>query len=247
MTFEDRLTFPGRVFEMVVSPVFDRDGRPVQYIGTAHDVTARADVASQLDFLRRYDELTGLANRATFHDRLAGVLSHIDDFDTGVALILVDLDEFTMINNSLGHTVGDEVICTIARRIETVLRFGDWVARLGGDEFAVVCGDVSSVQEALAVARRVVATITEPMTLDDSEVVLHASAGVVLPRTTAASACCATPMPRDGCQGGGRNRVEVFDENMRNAAVARLDLDNDLHAGARRRVRGLLPAARAVR
>ena len=61
----------------------------VQYIGTAHDVTARADIAAQLDFLHRYDELTGLANRATFHDRLAGVLTHIDDFDTAVALVLV--------------------------------------------------------------------------------------------------------------------------------------------------------------
>ncbi len=237
VTFEDSLTFPGRVLEMVVAPVFDRDGRPVQYIGTAHEVTARAEVAAQLDFLRRYDELTGLANRATFHDRLGGVLTHIDDFDTRVALILVDLDEFTMINNSLGHRVGDDVICTIARRVESVLRFGDWVARLGGDEFAVVCGDVASLDDALAVARRVIAAITEPIVVDDdTELVLHASAGVVLASTADDDSA---RMLRDAdaalsvAKRGGRNRVEVFDDAMRTEALARLALDNDLHRAVR--------------
>ena len=237
VAFEDPLTFPGRVFEMVVAPVFDRDGRPVQYVGTADEVTARADVAAQLDFLRRYDELTGLANRATFHERLAGVLTHIDDFDVCVALVLVDLDEFTMINNSLGHSVGDDVICTIARRIESVLRFGDWVARLGGDEFAVVCGDVTSVDDALAVARRVVAAITEPVLVgEDTEVVLHASAGVVLASSADDDS---VRMLRDAdaalsvAKRAGRNRVEVFDDAMRADAVAKLALDNDLHRAVR--------------
>ena len=209
----------------------------MQYIGTAHDVTARAAVANQLDFLRRYDELTGLANRATFHQRLTGVMAHIDDFDSWVALILVDLDEFTMINNSLGHAVGDEVICTIARRIESVLRFGDWVARLGGDEFAVVCGDVTSVADALTVARRVIGAITEPIALDeDIDVVLHASAGVVLASTADDDSA---RMLRDAdaaltvAKDMGRNRVEVFDDTMREDAVARLELVNDLHRAVR--------------
>jgi diguanylate cyclase (GGDEF)-like protein len=236
VTFEDRLTFPGRVFELIVSPVFDREGRPVQYIGTAHDVTARAEVAGQLDFLRRHDELTGLANRATFHDRLAGVLAHIDDFETRVALVLVDLDEFTLINNSLGHTAGDEVICTIARRIEGALRFGDWVARLGGDEFAVVCSDVESLEDAVSLARRVVTTITEPIALEAAEIVLHASAGVVLATNGDDGS---ERMLRDAdaallvAKTGGRNRVEVFSEQMRADAVAQLELDNDLHRAVR--------------
>ncbi|HEY1740731.1 MAG TPA: EAL domain-containing protein [Acidimicrobiia bacterium] len=237
ITFEDPLTFPGRVFEMVVAPVFDRDGRPVQYIGTAHEVTSRVEVAAQLDFLQRYDELTGLANRATFHERLSGVLPHIDDFDTRVALMLVDLDEFTMINNSLGHTVGDDVICTIARRIEDVLRFGDWVARLGGDEFAIVCGDVASMDDALAVARRVVAAITEPIPIgDDTEVVLHASAGLVLASDARDESA---RMLRDAdaallaAKSGGRNRVEIFDDAMRTDAIAKLELVNDLHRAVR--------------
>jgi len=151
--------------------------------------------------------------------RFTGVLSHLADFDTHVALILVDLDEFMMVNNSLGHTVGDEVICTIARRIESVLRFGDWVARLGGDEFAVVCGDVASMEDALAVARRVIGAITEPIAVDDdAELVLHASAGVVLASTAADDSA---RMLRDAdaalsvAKAAGRNRVEVYQSSIR--------------------------------
>ncbi len=236
VSFEDRLTFPGRVFELVVGPIFDRDGRPVQYVGTAHDITRRAEIAGELDFLRRHDPLTGLANRATLHDRLAGVLTHIDHFDTCVALVLVDLDEFNVVNNSLGHTVGDEVITTIARRIENLLRFGDSVARLGGDEFAIVCGDVASGEEAAGVARRVIASITEPIPLASGDVVMRASAGVVL---ATGAGDDTERMLRDAdsalsvAKAAGRNRVEVFDAAMRADAIARLDLDNDLHRAVR--------------
>ncbi len=230
--FQDRLTYPGRVLELVVDPIFDRDGRAVQFIGCAQDATNTAELAAQLEFAQRHDVLTGLANRTTLHERLGEAISHTDIFGTTVGLILIDVDDFSVINDSLGHEAGDEVIVALARRVESVLRFGDLVARIGGDEFGVICHDVESREAALNVAQRMIESIAMPIAVAGTELVLHASAGVVL-----AEAAGDDPhrLLRDAdvallnAKRQGRNRVAGFDSEMRVEAVTRLDLEQDLH------------------
>ncbi len=236
VTFQDRLTYPGRVLELVVDPIFDRDDRVVHFVGSATDVTEAVGLAAQLDFAQKHDSLTGLANRTTLHHRLSEAINHISVFDTTVALVLIDLDEFSVVNDSLGHTAGDEVIVTLARRIEGVLRFGDLVARLGGDEFAVMCNDVESAAAVEVMAERILETIAEPIVIDGIELVLHASAGMVIARDEHDEP---QRLLRDAdvallaAKRHGRNQVAAFDSAMRTQAVARLDLEQDLHRAVR--------------
>ncbi len=236
ITFEDRLTVAGHVLNMTLEPVFDNEGRASQFVGCATDVSDKSALSARLEFIQNHDELTGLANRNTLWNRLHESITQIDVFDVTVGLIVVDLDDFSVVNDSLGHAAGDEVIVTLARRIEGVLRFGDLVTRLGGDEFGVICNDVESLESVLAAAQRIIDVIAEPISTDDGELRLHASAGVVLaldadddPNRLLRDADVAL----SNAKRQGRNRVAVFDSQMRHKAVQRLGLEQDLHRALR--------------
>ena len=236
ITFEDRLTVAGHVLEMTIEPVFDSEGRASQFVGCATDVSDRAALSARLDFIQTHDELTGLANRSTLWDRLDEAINQIEVFDATVGFVVVDLDDFSVVNDSLGHAAGDEVIVTLARRIEGVLRFGDLVTRLGGDEFGVICNDVDSLESVLAAAQRIIDAIAEPIVTDNGELRLHASAGVVLaldsdddPHRLLRDADVAL----SNAKRQGRNRVAAFDTQMRQHAVKRLGLEQVLHRALR--------------
>ena len=234
--FEDRLTTPGRVIELCVDAVVGRDGVVQQFVGSARDVTNAAAVGDELEFARTHDALTGLPNRTTLQQRLSNAIHHIDDFDSSVALIMIDVDEFSVVNDSLGHSAGDEILVTLARRIERVLRFGDVVARLGGDEFAIVCNDIDGIEDARRAARRIIETIAEPIDVEHGQLNLKGSAGVAI---ASGSDDGSERLLRDAdvaltiAKANGRHRVEVFDLSMRTQAVERLDLEQDLHRAVR--------------
>lgn len=232
VAFEDTLTFPGRTFELSLVACFDRDGLAVQYVGTAHDVTARAEIGVHLDRALRLDLLTGLPNRSELTVRLTDELERPGLEDEHVALIMVDLDDFKVVNDSLGHGAGDDVLVECARRIESVLRFGDSVARFGGDEFAIVCRHIDHPSDACHVIERVLGVLRRPIVAGGCTVHVHASAGIAV---SVPGADSAERMLRDAdaalsvAKASGRDRFEVFDLEMRTQAVARLDLESDLH------------------
>ena len=158
--------------------VLDENGRPLHLQGYLLDITREREAELQLRQLALYDPLTGLANRAFFHERLrhAVMLRHDDEHGTG--LLYIDLDDFKGINDRWGHDLGDEVLHEIGRRIEHSVRPGDTAARLGGDEFAVVLTEPVTPEDAVGVAERLLTEIARPMESGSGPLYTSGSIGI---------------------------------------------------------------------
>ncbi len=157
---------------------YDPDGRPVRSIGTVQDITERHLAEERLSWLSYFDELTGQPNRRLFMDRLVQSIELSARTGRPVSLLYFDLDRFKLINDSLGHSVGDRVLKTVAARVGRILRAADTLARMGGDEFAILLPD-DGVEEALFVARKVIQCILEPIQVAEQDLVMAASIGVI--------------------------------------------------------------------
>ncbi|HEY7629630.1 MAG TPA: EAL domain-containing protein [Thermoleophilaceae bacterium] len=178
-----------------------------------------------------HDPLTGLPNRALFRDRLQHALARARRNSTTVAVLFLDVDNFKVVNDSLGHEAGDELLTALAPRLADAVRSGDTVARFGGDEFVLLCEDVVDEQEALEIAQRVKQCFAEPLTIAGGEHVVSASIGVAMPseghddpEALVRDADAAMYQAKER----GRARYEVFDADMRASAVKRLQVEADL-------------------
>ena len=158
--------------------VLDEHGQPLHLQGYLLDITREREAEMQLRQLALYDPLTGLANRAFFHERLrhAVMLRHDDEHGTG--LLYIDLDDFKGINDRWGHDLGDDVLHEIGRRIEQSVRPGDTAARLGGDEFAVVLTEPVTPEDAVGVAERLLEEIGKPLESGSGALYTSASIGI---------------------------------------------------------------------
>ncbi len=162
--------------DLVVSPVRDAQGRLTHYVGLQIDVSERVATEQALAYRATHDELTGLPNRQLFHDRLAQALRESKRFGMNLMVLFVDLDNFKLVNDSLGHAAGDELLRTIARRLLSCLRQTDTVARFGGDEFVVLLlGEVET--DVLRVIDRITEALRRPMELAGAMYYATASIG----------------------------------------------------------------------
>lgn len=174
----------GRVLERVARPLL-QDGRGNGCVWSFRDLTERLASAQRIETLSRTDPLTGLANRGRLAEHVRALLElppeggRADGATTSLSLLVVDLDRFGYINDTLGHAVGNDVLLDVARRIQSCLRKGDLLARVGGDQFAIV---VSPADAAFAerLAARVLAEIKKPCTVGDAQFTLTCSIGVAL-------------------------------------------------------------------
>ncbi|GAB3102591.1 diguanylate cyclase [Aestuariicella hydrocarbonica] len=132
-------------------------------IGVARDVTALWQAEEKLRFLAHHDPLTGLTNRSLFNDRLESALRAAHRHQRGLALLFLDINDFKSINDTHGHTVGDRVLCTIARRLERCVRETDTLARMGGDEFTVLLTDIPSAAVVKKKVEQIAAVMAEPL------------------------------------------------------------------------------------
>jgi diguanylate cyclase (GGDEF)-like protein/PAS domain S-box-containing protein len=179
-----------------------------------------------------HDPLTGLPNRDLFHDRLELALARSRRGAPPPAVLIADLDQFKLINDSLGHLAGDELLCGVAPRLAEAVRATDTVARFGGDEFVVLCDGVESELEALALARRLAAVLNEPLHVAGGPVYVSASFGVAF----GDAGSDATSLLRDAdaalyrAKALGRGRCELFDAPMRAKMGARLELETGLRS-----------------
>ncbi len=197
-----------------------------------HDITQRKLAEAQLLHDAFHDSLTGLPNRALFTDRLEHALRLAKRRkDYLFAVLFLDLDRFKVVNDSLGHAIGDQLLVAIARRLETCLRAGDTVARLGGDEFVLLLEDIDGVNEATSIVNRLQKKITSPILLDGHEVFITASIGIALssgeyvePINLLRDADTAMYRAKEL----GRARHEVFNSSMHAHALKLLQLENDL-------------------
>ncbi|MDH3285667.1 MAG: EAL domain-containing protein, partial [Acidobacteriota bacterium] len=171
---------------------FDGTGRPVGLTGTLQDVTEREQSQAKIRFLAFHDSLTGLPNREAFRKELQKALTHVQRHDRLAAALLIDLDNFKRINDTLSHRSGDMLLKIVADRLTGVLRGSDSimrshpdsdqrnVARLGGDEFTILLSEVSRVEDAASVARRVLETISEPLQLGGQDLIITPSIGIAV-------------------------------------------------------------------
>jgi len=212
--------------------VRDATGKAYRVAGSQTDVTARRVAEQQLLHDALHDSLTGLSNRVLFSDRLAHVLSLAKRRqDYNFAVLFIDLDRFKVINDSLGHSVGDQLLSAIAQRLRVCLRTSDTFARLGGDEFAILIEDVQQEEDATYVAERIGQELRLPFNLSGHEVFAAASIGILLGskdynRPEELLRDADTAMYRAKAQGKGC--YEVFNIDMRDRAIAQLHLENDL-------------------
>ena len=158
--------------------VLDERGRPLHLQGYLLDITREREAEQQLRQLALYDPLTGLANRAFFHERLRHAIKLRHDEKHGTGLLYIDLDDFKAINDRWGHDLGDEVLHEIGARIEQSVRPGDTAARLGGDEFAVVLTEPVTPDDAVGVAERLLGEIARPMESGSGALCTSASIGI---------------------------------------------------------------------
>jgi diguanylate cyclase (GGDEF)-like protein/PAS domain S-box-containing protein len=203
--------------------VRDKAGAPLYYLTQLLDITERKRIESELAHQALHDSLTGLPNRALLTDRLDRGLSGSRQRGSQLGVIFLDVDYFKVVNDSLGHGVGDHLLTEAVSRIESVVRPGDTVARFGGDEFVIVCDDVT-VGETETIAERVRQAIDAPWVIDGHELSVTASLGIVLADDHATS----DSLLRDSdtamylAKGLGRNRAEFFDKELRIKAERRI-------------------------
>jgi diguanylate cyclase (GGDEF)-like protein len=223
-------------------PVDTRD--EMGFVSTAlNDTIARTEMAT--DRLARratHDSLTGLPNRSYLLSRLTEALDHCSDSGAMMCVIFVDLDRFKIINDSLGHEAGDQVLCEIASRISMVKGGRDTVARLAGDEFVMMCEDVESVDAGVRLAERIVDAVSEPVVVllqaGRREVSVGASVGIAV--TAGPDRSEPEDLLRDAdvamyhAKQRGRGRVEVFDDTLRIAVQRKMDRRESLRRASAR-------------
>lgn len=214
------------------------DGSIARIAGSQTDVTQRREALDRITHDAFHDSLTQLPNRALFMDRLGRALeTSRRREDRFFAVLFVDIDRFKLVNDSMGHAFGDQILQVISSRLLTALRSSDTVARFGGDEFAILLEDLDQVTEAVRAAGRVQDAVMEPIRVGEHEIFLTASIGIALSLTGYSRA---QDILRDAdiamyrAKSQGPSRHEIFDRTMHDRAVSQLQFESDLRRARQR-------------
>ena len=174
------VTTTGKSFDSQLIPVRDRDGRIQYLLGVTEDITEHRETQERLHYLAHYDPLTGLPNRILLQDRLSQAMLDAGRRERMVALLFLDLDRFKIINDTLGHEMGDALLKEVASRLTDRVRAGDTIARLGGDEFTVVLANIAHVDDAARLAQKLIDSFIPPFLIGGREMFISASIGITL-------------------------------------------------------------------
>ena len=223
---------------LTISAVKDEAGVVTHYVGTHFDITERKKAEEKIQALAFSDQLTGLANRTSLHERLAQALGMAARNGKQVALMMIDLDNFKTINDTLGHQVGDLLLKEVAHRLASSIRQTDLVARLGGDEFVIVLSDIDEPADAAHVADKILTVVAAPYVLEHNELRTAASIGICLYPDDAAESqdlLKKADAAMYHAKANGRSNYQFFKEEIQQAAVKRLALESDLRKAIEQR------------
>ena len=240
-----------RILESTASPIQNGNGKLERLVIVNRDITERKRAEEMLEHRALHDGLTELPNRALFVDRLQhSLIRSRRHSDYSFVVLFIDIDGFKVLNDSLGHSAGDELLIQVAKRLaacfretDTIARSAsevnsklthDGLARLGGDEFTALLDDVTEPSDAIRIARRILEKIAHPFNIGGQEIVVSASIGIAASSNSYEGA---DDLLRDAeiamyrAKRAGKARCEVFDPAMHSSAVRRLKLETDLRRG----------------
>lgn len=225
-----------RYFELAVWPVSEVEelsGSTKRYrvYGTARDITDRMEAEAFINFQAYHDLLTRLPNRSLFKDRLSMALTQAARNNQRLAVMFIDLDRFKIINDSLGHTMGDRLLQAVSQRLLTCIRKGDTLSRFGGDEFTLLLPDTAGTQAAVQVAEKILENIKEPFRLGDHDIHIGASIGIAIyPEggTTLDGLIKNADIAMYRVKNTGKDGYHVFSHDMTVTATQRLLLEQDM-------------------
>lgn len=220
------------------SPLRDQEGNRVGAVLVLRDVTKERQLTRQLAHQANHDSLTGLPNREFFQHKLTSTLSDAARLEQQTGVVMFDLDQFKLINDSLGHVAGDELLQLVAKRLKNSLRGNDTLARLGGDEFAAILPGIKNRKEASALTERAIASLRGPFQLGKTEVFITTSAGIAsapqngtdIPELLK-NADCACYHAKDQ----GRNGFQFYTAEINNRVTERLEIANHLRHAIERK------------
>ena len=221
-------TFP---IWQAITVVRDNQGEIKQFISIFNDITEKKMSEERIYYLAHYDILTGLPNRAAFQDLLNRAITHAQRESGELALLFMDLDHFKLINDTLGHPLGDELLKQVSSRLKNIVREEDTVSRMSGDEFTVLLPAIDSQEDAVVVAEKILKGFSEPFRLDDTEVVVSTSIGIsTYPNDglDAAALLKNADVAMYSAKVQGRNNFQFFTMEMNKKALHRLSLQADL-------------------
>lgn len=217
--------------EKTITPQKDQHANIIHFISTGKDVTDRIKAQEHLHHLAHHDALTGLPNRVLLQDRLSQALARGHWRGRNIAVMFMDMDRFKVVNDTLGHDAGDELLKIVSQRLLACIREGDTVARLGGDEFAIILNDIASPDDVLPIAEKMITSLSEPVEIKNQELFITSSIGISL-------------FPRDGddssellkkadvamyrAKSRGKDNYQLYNADDESQTLKRLSVESSL-------------------
>lgn len=227
--------------DTTIVPFLDDQGKPYQFLSSQTDITQRKIIEDKIRLLAHYDELTSLPNRTLFNERLEQMLKRRYRGKRSFAIMFLDLDRFKLVNDTLGHSAGDDLLQQVAGRLTDCLRKGDTVARMGGDEFTILLTDIAKGEDVFLVGQKIVDVFEKPFVIENQELIITGSIGISIypengedAETLLKNADAAMYSAKEN----GRGRFNFYISDMNTQTTNKLKMISDLsHAIDREELR----------